>query len=339
MSEQEQLNAHAAGDIVTGLEQEIGKVIVGQHTLIRRMLTALFAAIPFAASRGKARTGCGHLLLEGVPGVAKTLTATTLAQAISAKFQRVQLTPDLLPADILGTRVYDAKTASFRIEQGPIFTNILLADEINRATPKTQSALLEAMQERQVTLADTTFPLDDPFWVLATQNPVEQEGVYTLPEAQLDRFSMMLRVGYPDEGEEVRMLQARLASTTIERRVSPSDVNVLREFVYTTVYVDDKILEYIVRLGRATRDPGSVGRPDLKEMLLLGISPRSYQHLLALCRVTAFLNGRSYVLPADVKEIFCDATRHRVARTVRAQAEGVDADAILTELLSAVPIP
>jgi MoxR-like ATPase len=168
---------HAAG-IVSGLEQEIGKVIVGQHVLIRRMLTALFAAIPFSASRGGARSGCGHLLLEGVPGVAKTLTATTLAQAISAKFQRVQLTPDLLPADILGTRIYDARTATFRIEQGPVFTNILLADEINRATPKTQSALLEAMQERQVTLADTTFPLDDPFWVLATQNPVEQEGVY-----------------------------------------------------------------------------------------------------------------------------------------------------------------
>ncbi len=336
---EKQLNAQAAVDIIAGLEQEIGKVIIGQHTLIRRMLTALFAAIPFAASRGKARTGCGHLLLEGVPGVAKTLTATTLAQAISAKFQRVQLTPDLLPADILGTRIYDAKTSTFRIEQGPIFTNILLADEINRATPKTQSALLEAMQERQVTLADTTFPLDDPFWVLATQNPVEQEGVYTLPEAQLDRFSMMLRVGYPEEGEEVRMLQARLASTTIERRVSPSDVNVLREFIYATVYVDDKILQYIVRLGRATRQPGSVGRDDLKEMLMLGISPRSYQHLLALCRVNAFLDGRDYVLPGDVKEIFCDATRHRVARTVRAQAEGVDADAILQELLTAVPIP
>jgi MoxR-like ATPase len=339
MSEQEQLNAQAAGDIVVGLEQEIGKVIVGQHTLIRRMLTALFAAIPFAASRGKARSGCGHLLLEGVPGVAKTLTATTIAQAISAKFQRVQLTPDLLPADILGTRIYDAKTASFRIEQGPIFTNILLADEINRATPKTQSALLEAMQERQVTLADTTFPLEDPFWVLATQNPVEQEGVYTLPEAQLDRFSMMLRVGYPEQSEEVQMLQTRLSTTTIERRVSPADVNVLREFIYTTVYVDDKILEYIVRLGRATREPGGVGRPDLRELLQLGISPRSYQHLLALARVNAFLHGRAYVLPADVKEIFCDATRHRIARTVRAQAEGVDADAILQELLSAVPIP
>jgi MoxR-like ATPase len=337
--EQQALNAQAAAEIITGLEHEIGKVIVGQHVLIRRMLTALFAAIPFAVSRGRARSGCGHLLLEGVPGVAKTLTATTLAQAISAKFQRVQLTPDLLPADILGTRVYDAKTSTFRIEQGPVFTNILLADEINRATPKTQSALLEAMQERQVTLADTTFPLDDPFWVLATQNPVEQEGVYTLPEAQLDRFSMMLRVGYPSQGEEVEMLQARLNQTTIERRVSPSDVNVLREFIHATVYIDHRILEYIVRLGRATRDPASVGRPHLGEMLQLGISPRSYQHLLALSRVNAFLHGRTWALPSDVKEVFCDTTRHRIARTVRAQAENVDADAILEELLRAVPIP
>src|SRR5438309_8638347 len=215
--------------IVTVLEQEIGKVIVGQHELIRRLLTGLFAAIPFATARGRARSGCGHILLEGVPGVAKTLTATTLAQAISARFQRIQLTPDLLPADIIGTRIYDAHAASFRIERGPIFTNILLADEINRATPKTQSALLEAMQERQVTLADTTFPLDDPFWVLATQNPVEQEGVYSLPEAQLDRFSMMLRVGYPDHDEEVRMLQARLSEQAIERRVSPGDVTYLRD--------------------------------------------------------------------------------------------------------------
>src|SRR5260221_2369935 len=242
MMDQPAMTAKAAGEIVAGLEHEIGKVIVGQHTLIRRMLTALFAAIPFASSRGTARAGCGHLLLEGVPGVAKTLTATTLAQAISAKFQRIQLTPDLLPADILGTRIYDAKTATFRIEQGPIFTNILLADEINRATPKTQSALLEAMQERQVTLADTTFPLEDPFWVRATQNPVEQEGVYSLPEAQLDRFSMMLRVGYPDHDEEVRMLQARLSEQAIERRVSPGDVTHLRAFVRDAVFVDDKIM-------------------------------------------------------------------------------------------------
>ena len=337
--EHQALNAQAAGEIVTGLETEIAKVIVGQHTLVRRMLTALFAAIPFAVTQGRARSGCGHLLLEGVPGVAKTLTATTLAKAISAKFQRVQLTPDLLPADILGTRIYDAKSATFRIEQGPVFTNILLADEINRATPKTQSALLEAMQERQVTLADTTFPLDDPFWVLATQNPVEQEGVYTLPEAQLDRFSMMLRVGYPSQGEEVQMLQTRLSQATINRRVSTADVSVLREFIVDTVYVDEKILQYIVRLGRATRDPESVGRTELREMLTLGISPRSYQHLLALARVNAFMHGRTWALPGDVKEIFVDATRHRIARTVRAQAENVSADAILDELLAAVPIP
>jgi MoxR-like ATPase len=338
--EQRELNTQAAGEIVTGLEHEVGKVIVGQHVLIRRMLTALFAAIPFAvSSQGRARAGCGHLLLEGVPGVAKTLTATTIAKAISARFQRVQLTPDLLPADIIGTRIYDAKTATFRIEQGPVFTNILLADEINRATPKTQSALLEAMQERQVTLADTTFPLDDPFWVLATQNPVEQEGVYTLPEAQLDRFSMMLRVGYPSQGEEVEMLQVRMNQTVIERKVSPSDVTVLRDFIADSVYIDAKILEYIVRLGRATRDPEVVGRADLKELLLLGISPRSYQHVLALCRVNAFLAGRAYVLPEDVKEIFTDATRHRIARTVRAQAENVHADEILHELMRAVPIP
>jgi MoxR-like ATPase len=329
----------AAGAMTSALEQEIGKVIVGQHVLIRRMLTALFAAIPFAASRGRARSGCGHLLLEGVPGVAKTLTATTLAQAISAKFQRIQLTPDLLPADILGTRIYDAGSATFRIERGPVFTNILLADEINRATPKTQSALLEAMQERQVTLADTTFPLEDPFWVLATQNPVEQEGVYSLPEAQLDRFSMMLRVGYPAPDEEVKMLHVRLAETTIERRVSPDDVVLLREFIRDAVYVDEKIMEYIVRLGRATRAPENVGCGHLREMLVLGISPRSYQHVLALARVTAFLHKRTFVLPADVKEIFCDAARHRIARSVRAQAENVDADAILQELLRSTPIP
>jgi MoxR-like ATPase len=333
------MTADHAASVIAGLEVEIGKVIVGQHVLIRRMLTGLFAAIPFASSRGTARAGCGHLLLEGVPGVAKTLTATTLAQAISARFQRIQLTPDLLPADILGTRVYDAKTATFRIEKGPIFTNILLADEINRATPKTQSALLEAMQERQVTLSDTTFPLDDPFWVLATQNPVEQEGVYTLPEAQLDRFSMMLRVGYPSAKEEVDMLHVRLTEVTIERRVSPAEVNVLRELIRASVFVDEKILEYIVRLGRATRSPDEVGREHLKELLQLGISPRSYQHILALSRVTAFMHGRTWVLPEDIKEIFCDTARHRIARTVRAQAENVEADDILNELMQAVPIP
>jgi MoxR-like ATPase len=309
---------------VLAVRDEVGKVVVGQEGTLSGLVTALLVG--------------GHVLLEGVPGVAKTLTATTIAKAISARFQRVQLTPDLLPADIIGTRIYDAKSATFRIEQGPVFTNILLADEINRATPKTQSALLEAMQERQVTLADTTFTLEDPFWVLATQNPVEQEGVYTLPEAQLDRFSMMLRVGYPSQDEEIEMLQKRM-SQSIAHRVSPSDVTILRDFIEQAVYIDPKILDYIVRLGRATRDPGSVGRDDVRELLALGISPRSYQHLLALTRVTAFLHGRTWALPEDVKEIFTDATRHRLARTVRAQAENVHADEIVHELLRSVPIP
>ena len=329
----------SAFEIVAALEHEIGKVIVGQHALIKRLLTALFAAIPFATLRTGSGTGCGHVLLEGVPGVAKTLVATTIAQAIAADFQRVQLTPDLMPADIVGTRIYEAATATFRVEKGPIFTNILLADEINRCTPKTQSALLEAMQERQVTLADKTFPLADPFWVLATENPVEQEGVYTLPEAQLDRFSMMLRVGYPSADEEVQMLRRRLARTSVEPRISPAEVVQLRDFIRDTVHVDDRVSEYIVRIGRATRTPDQVGCPHLKEMILLGISPRSYQHMLALARVTAFLHGRTYMLPDDVKEILCDATRHRIIRTVRAQAQNVDVDEILHELARTVPIP
>jgi MoxR-like ATPase len=325
--------------LIEALEAEIGKVIVGQGVLIRRLLTGLFAAIPFATADSAARVGCGHVLLEGVPGVAKTLMATTLARAIAARFQRLQLTPDMMPADILGTRIYDAKSATFRIEHGPIFTNILLADEINRAPPKTQSALLEAMQERQVTLSETTFPLDDPFWVLATQNPVEQEGVYALPEAQLDRFSMMLRVEYPAAAHERQMLKARPSERPVERRVSPADVTRLRLFIRDAVYVDDNLIDYIVRLGRATRHPAEAGRGDLAEMLVAGISPRSYQHVLALARVTAFLHGRTYARPSDVKEIFVDATRHRVSRSIRAQAENVEADYLLGELVQAVPIP
>jgi MoxR-like ATPase len=328
-----------AAALTAALEADLGAIIVGQRVLIRRLLTGLFAAIPFATAGSSAADGCGHVLLEGVPGVAKTLTATTLAQAIAARFQRIQLTPDLMPGDILGTRIYDARTASFRIEQGPIFTNILLADEINRATPKTQSALLEAMQERQATLADTTFRLDDPFWVLATQNPVEQEGVYPLPEAQLDRFSMLLRVTYPAAEDEVRMLGSRLAEQRIARRLTPPDVVRIRGLIRDQVFVSDAIIEYIVRLGRATREPATAGRPQLAPLLTLGVSPRSYQHVLALARVTAFLHGRDYVLPDDVKEIYLDASRHRIARSLRAEAEHIDADEILDDLLYAVPLP
>jgi MoxR-like ATPase len=333
------LSTEAAFDTLQVLEREITRVIVGQPVLIRRLLTGLFAAIPYSYKRDEIRSGCGHVLLEGVPGVAKTLTVTTLAHAISARFQRIQLTPDMLPADILGTRIYDARSATFHIEKGPIFTNILLADEINRATPKTQSALLEAMQERQVTLSDNTFRLDDPFWVLATQNPVEQEGVYPLPEAQLDRFSMMLRVDYPGGSDELEMLRVNFRHVDLERKVAPEDVAQVRDFVCAHVHVDDRIRQYIVRLGRATRTPGEIGRPALAEVLTLGISPRSYQHILALARVTAFQHGREYVLPQDVKEIFCDAARHRIVRSVRAQAENISADVMLRELLAAVPLP
>src|SRR5688500_7981918 len=229
---------------------------------MRRLLTALFAAIPYAHAGGKTHYGCGHVLLEGVPGVAKTLTATSLAHAISARFQRIQLTPDMLPADIVGTRIYDAATATFRTEKGPVFTNILLADEINRGTPKTQSALLEAMQERQVTLAETTYALEDPFWVLATQNPVEQEGVYPLPEAQLDRFSMMLRVDYLGHPEEVEMLRAEQRHAA-GLQIALGDVVEIRHLIRASVHVDDRIREYIVRLGRATRAPGDAARPGL----------------------------------------------------------------------------
>lgn len=329
----------SAHETIAVLEREIAGVVVGQPVLIRRLLTALFAAIPYSYTRSETRSGCAHVLLEGVPGVAKTLTVTTIAHAISARFQRIQLTPDMLPADIIGTRIYDATTATFRTEKGPVFTNILLADEINRATPKTQSALLEAMQERQVTLAETTYRLEDPFWVLATQNPIEQEGVYALPEAQLDRFSMMLRVDYPGPEDELRMLRASQTRVELERGVAPSEVAQIRELIRSIVHVDDRIREYIVRLGRATRAPEEVGRPALREMITLGISPRSYQHILALARATAFIEGRAYVQPADVKAILCDAARHRIVRSVRAQADDVDADVILDEIMSAAPIP
>jgi len=328
-----------AFDRVRQIEEAVSSVVVGQATLMRRLLTALFAAIPYSFATGDERAGCGHVLLEGVPGVAKTLTATTLARLIAADFQRIQLTPDLLPADVIGTRIYDASTSTFRVERGPVFTNILLADEINRATPKTQSALLEAMQERQVTIADATLPLPDPFWVLATQNPIEHEGVYLLPEAQLDRFSMMVRVGYPTPADELHMLSGGASQKTLAHLVTPSAVVAIRTLIGQTVHVDDKIPEYIVRLGHATREPADVGLPDLRELVTLGLSPRSFQHVLALARVTAFLEGRDHVLPGDVKTIFPDVARHRLVRSVRAEAEAIDPDAIVGRILDAVTIP
>jgi MoxR-like ATPase len=335
-----EMTAETIFTTVEGLEREVSKVVIGQAQLVHRLLTALFASIPYSFTRSSAGAGSGHVLLEGVPGVAKTLTVTTIAHVVAASFQRIQLTPDMMPSDIVGTRIYDATTSTFRVERGPIFTNILLADEVNRATPKTQSALLEAMQERQVTLAEHTFELEDPFWVLATQNPVEQEGVYTLPEAQLDRFSMMLKVAYPSEQDEVEMLRTSVDRVSLQRCLAPGDVPLIRNFIRDEVFIDPAIHTYIVRLARATRHPEEAGRPALRDLLVFGISPRACQHVLAIARTTAFLHhGRTYVLPGDVKEVFLDTVRHRIVRSLRAEAERVDADEILSQLLAAVPLP
>jgi len=329
-------NAFAA---VEAIAREINKVIVGQEWLIQRLLIGLFSEIPYSFQRdGEQKSGYGHVLLEGVPGLAKTLTVMTLANTISAKFQRIQFTPDLLPADIIGTRIFDAALSSFRTEKGPIFANLILADEINRATQKTQSALLEAMQERQVTIGETTYALEEPFWVLATQNPVEQEGVYALPEAQVDRFSLKVKVDYPSHADEAAMLARSLSSVTVRSVMTPAEVIRIRKVIGQT-FVSDAIREYVVRIVRATRN-GAPSRSSLiSEMVLHGASPRAAQHLLALARTTAFFAGRDYVLPADVKRIAPDALRHRLIRTVRAEAENVSPDEIIDEMLGKVAIP
>lgn len=321
------------------IAQEVNKVIVGQEWLIQRLLIGLFSEIPYSFKRGEEeRMGYGHILLEGVPGLAKTLTVMTLANTISAKFQRIQFTPDLLPADIIGTRIFDSALSAFRTEKGPIFSHLVLADEINRAPQKTQSALLEAMQERQVTIGETTYPLEQPFWVLATQNPVEQEGVYGLPEAQVDRFALKLKADYPSHTDEAQMLALRLDEMSVGHVITPSDVIRFRRFIRRT-HASDAIREYIVRVVRATRNSEPASLPVVKEMVLHGASPRAAQHLLALARTTAFFQGRDYILPADVKRIAPDALRHRLIRTVRAEAVNVSPDEIVAAVLSRVPIP
>jgi MoxR-like ATPase len=325
---------------VQAVAREINNVIVGQEWLIQRLLIGLFSAIPYSFKRDdEERSGYGHVLLEGVPGLAKTLTVMTLANTISAKFQRIQFTPDLLPADIVGTRIYDAALAAFRTEKGPIFANLILADEINRATQKTQSALLEAMQERQVTIGENTFPLEEPFWVLATQNPVEQEGVYALPEAQVDRFSLKVKVDYPSHADEAAMLARNLSRITVGPVMTPAEVVRVRSLIAAETYVSDAIREYVIRIVRATRNGLETSLPVVSDMVLHGASPRAAQHLLALSRTTAFFAGREFVLPVDVKRIAPDALRHRLIRTVRAEAEDISADEIIDEMLRKVPIP
>ena len=339
MQAQQLESKEQAWEIIHQIEEQVRKVIIGQDELVRRILIGLFARIPYSFRKGEEeKAGSGHILLEGVPGLAKTLLVSAIANTIQARFQRIQFTPDMLPADILGTRIYDAKTAEFRTEQGPIFANIVLADEINRAPAKVQSALLEAMQERQVTIGENTFPLDDPFWVLATQNPVEQEGVFSLPEAQLDRFAMMVRVHYPSAESEFNMLTAKLAETRVEAVADTQSVVMMRQQV-NTVYVDDKIRRYIVALGQATRSSNPHVLPIVKEMVQHGASPRSYQHLLAMSRAVAFFRGRDYVLPSDVKFIAVDVLHHRLVRTIRAEVENIATDEIVAEVLRHTPIP
>jgi MoxR-like ATPase len=308
------------------LRDEIGRVIVGQRYLVDRLLVGLLAN--------------GHVLLEGVPGLAKTLSVKTLAQTIDASFHRLQFTPDLLPADLIGTLVYSPRDGIFTTKKGPIFANIILADEINRAPAKVQSALLEAMQERQVTISDETHPHPDPFLVLATQNPIEQEGTYPLPEAQVDRFMLKLSITYPTKDEERQILD-RMASTSqrngVNTVIHTDDIMRLRSLV-DEIYLDDKIKSYIIDLVFATREPAAY-KLDLQRLIQYGASPRATLYLTVAAKAHALLQGRGYVTPQDVKSIGPDILRHRVIVTYEAEAEDVDADAVVKSVFDGVPVP
>ncbi len=306
--------------------QQVNQVLVGQQKLVHRMLIGLLAD--------------GHLLIEGVPGLAKTTAVASLAKAINTGFQRLQFTPDLLPADLIGTLVYRPQDQTFVVQKGPIFSNLILADEINRAPAKVQSALLEAMQERQVTIGSETFPLQQPFLVMATQNPVEQEGTYQLPEAQTDRFMLKVIVDYPNRDEELQILQ-RMSKTgakyEIQPVTSPAEILAARELV-DEVYVDEKVQNYIVDLVMATRRPESYGL-NLSDLIQFGGSPRATINLTLAARANAFLSGRGYVTPQDVKEIALDVLRHRVMVTYEAEAEDRTSESIVTEILAHIPTP
>ena len=308
------------------LREEIGTVVVGQRYLVDRLLVGLLAN--------------GHVLLEGVPGLAKTLSVKTLAQAVSATFRRIQFTPDLLPADLIGTMIYNPRDGAFTTRKGPVFAQIILADEINRAPAKVQSALLEAMQEHQVTIGDATHPLPEPFLVLATQNPIEQEGTYPLPEAQVDRFMLKLRIGYPSREEERQFLD-RMATTTnhqeVRAVVSPAEILAARALV-DQIYIDDKVKEYIVNIVFATREPAAY-QLDLGPLIQYGASPRATLYLTLAAKAHAFLQGRGYVTPQDVKSIGPDVLRHRVIVTYEAEAEEIDADEVVRRVFDGVPVP
>ncbi len=312
--------------VLSNLSNEMGKVIVGQKHLIERLLVGILAN--------------GHILLEGVPGLAKTLSVMTLAKAIQVKYQRLQFTPDLLPADLIGTLIYNPRTGEFTTKKGPIFANIILADEINRAPAKVQSALLEAMQEKQVTIGSETFKLEDPFLVLATQNPIEQEGTYPLPEAQVDRFMLKLNVDYPSKDEEREILDRMALTDTsikVDSVLTPDDIKRLRSVV-DQIYIDDKIKDYIVDLVIATRDPQKYGL-NLGEFIEYGASPRATIYLAIASKAYAFLKGRGYVTPQDVKSIGMDVLRHRVIITYEAEAEEMTAEKVIQNIFDNIEVP
>jgi MoxR-like ATPase len=304
---------------------EVRKVIVGQETMVERVLIGLLAS--------------GHVLLEGLPGLAKTTALKTIAKSLAVKFQRIQFTPDLLPADVIGTLIYNQKTSEFTPRKGPIFTNLLLADEVNRAPAKVQSALLEAMQERQVTIGDVTYHLEEPFLVLATQNPIEQEGTYPLPEAQVDRFMLKVKVGYPSRDEEKAILNVTSAPAVEVRPVLQPETLLSARKLVNSLWLDEKLKDYIVDLVRATRDPAAWGMKDLKGFVEIGASPRASISLAAAAKAHAFLRHRGFVTPDDIKALGADVLRHRVVLSYEAEAERVTADDIVKRVFEAVPVP
>ncbi len=324
----QELNEHVQQESVflNRLLDEIRKVIVGQDALVERVLIGLLAD--------------GHILLEGVPGLAKTLLVNTVSRAIDADFSRLQFTPDLLPADLIGTQIYNPRTSEFSVHQGPIFANLVLADEVNRAPAKVQSALLEAMQERQVTIGDTTYQMEELFLVLATQNPIEQEGTYPLPEAQVDRFMLKVIVEYPDRDEEKAIIDRMTGDDLLEIApvVSPEDILNARKTV-RDIYVDDQVKDYILDLVMATRYPQDNGLSSLSSLISYGASPRASIYMVTAARANAFIQGRGYVSPEDVKAIAQDVLRHRIIPTYEAEAEAISSSQIVSTILEHVEVP
>lgn len=317
----------AQSAFVEGVRAEVAKVIVGQQALVERLIMTMLCR--------------GHILIEGVPGLAKTLTVTTLARAIDASSVRIQFTPDMLPADVIGTTIYNPQDAQFHVRKGPVFANLVLADEINRAPAKVQAALLEAMQERQVTIGGATFPLGDPFMVLATQNPIEHEGTYPLPEAQLDRFMLKVHVGYPSRDDEKRILDRYVvpdAAPRIERVATPETI-VMASQALAEVHMDGRLRDYIVHLVFATREPESYRLGALKPLIAYGASPRASVFLAQAARAHAFVHGRGHVEPDDVKAMATEVLRHRIALTYEAEAEEVTPDEIVRRVLAGVEVP